>query len=48
MTIRGPHEIVPIIQAMQGLHLTADLRDCSYERPLDRAVMTEPEALRAL
>ena len=28
---------------MHGLHLTADLRDC----PLDRAVMIEPEALRA-
>jgi S-adenosylmethionine decarboxylase len=28
---------------MHGLHLTADLRDC----PPDRAVMTEPEALRA-
>jgi S-adenosylmethionine decarboxylase len=29
---------------MHGLHLTADLRDC----PVDRAVMTEPDALRAL
>ncbi len=28
---------------MHGLHLTADLRDC----PVARAVMTEPEALRA-
>ncbi len=28
---------------MHGLHLTADLRDC----PVGRAVMTEPEALRA-
>ncbi|MES3013869.1 MAG: S-adenosylmethionine decarboxylase [Pseudomonadota bacterium] len=28
---------------MHGLHLTADLRDC----PAGRAVMTEPEALRA-
>ena len=28
---------------MHGLHLTADLRDC----PNGRAVMTEPEALRA-
>jgi S-adenosylmethionine decarboxylase len=27
---------------MQGLHLTADLRDC----PVDRRVMTAPEALR--
>jgi S-adenosylmethionine decarboxylase len=27
---------------MHGLHLTADLRDC----PVDRRVMTEPEALR--
>ena len=27
---------------MHGLHLTADLRDC----PVDRAVMTEPDALR--
>ena len=31
-----------IIRVMQGLHLTADLRGC----PVDRAVMTEPEALR--
>ena len=29
---------------MQGLHLTADLRDCPVARP----VMTEPEALRTL
>lgn len=29
---------------MHGLHLTADLRDC----PVDRAVMTEPDALRVL
>ena len=29
---------------MQGLHLTADLRDC----PAARATMTEPDALRAL
>ena len=29
---------------MHGLHLTADLRDC----PVDRAPMTEPDALRAL
>jgi len=29
---------------MQGLHLTADLRDC----PVQRRVMTEPEALRDL
>ena len=28
---------------MHGLHLTADLRDC----PVARAVMTDPEALRA-
>src|SRR6476646_6416602 len=28
---------------MHGLHLTADLREC----PTDRAVMTEPDALRA-
>jgi S-adenosylmethionine decarboxylase len=28
---------------MHGLHLTADLREC----PLERAVMTEPAALRA-
>ena len=28
---------------MHGLHLTADLREC----PTDRAVMTEPEVLRA-
>jgi len=28
---------------MHGLHLTADLRDC----PVARAVMTEPDALRA-
>ena len=33
----------PIIHAMHGLHLTADLRDC----PVDRRVMTEPDALRA-
>jgi len=32
-----------IIRPMHGLHLTADLRDCLP----DRAVMTEPEALRA-
>jgi S-adenosylmethionine decarboxylase len=31
-----------IIRAMHGLHLTADLRDC----PLDRAPLTEPDALR--
>ncbi|MEP7100398.1 MAG: S-adenosylmethionine decarboxylase [Burkholderiales bacterium] len=31
-----------IIRPMHGLHLTADLRDC----PVNRAVMTEPEALR--
>ena len=29
---------------MHGLHLTADLRDC----PVDRPVMTDPPALRAL
>jgi len=29
---------------MHGLHLTADLRDC----PVARAVMTEPDALRAV
>jgi len=29
---------------MHGLHLTADLRDCPVERP----VMTDPSALRAL
>ncbi|HEY4066441.1 MAG TPA: adenosylmethionine decarboxylase [Burkholderiaceae bacterium] len=29
---------------MQGLHLTADLRDC----PADRAALTAPEALREL
>ena len=29
---------------MHGLHLTADLRDC----PVDRAVMTDPAALRVL
>ena len=29
---------------MHGLHLTADLRDC----PLERAAMTDPDALRTL
>ena len=29
---------------MQGLHLTADLRDCPVQRP----VMTDPDALRTL
>jgi S-adenosylmethionine decarboxylase len=33
-----------IIDSMQGLHLTADLRDC----PADHAVMTAPAALREL
>ena len=42
--VAGRRSAARIIRAMHGLHLTADLRDC----PVDRAVMTEPDALRGL